>query len=191
MDEPPEGEGPRDDTRQEDGPRETRSENGPSTMENRPGAVLRETGPLGVGGARPAAPKLEDTGRVRVLPPEPDPVAWRIILQTLHPGTTRIGLNIWQRLVIGRLDGPDDEDPPGLDMSPHRAAALGVSRRHAALIPGGEALFLVDLNSTNGTWVNGTYLPPGQRHPLKPGDRIELGLLRLIVRTVAPLARKK
>lgn len=191
MDEPPERDGPRDGTRQEDRPPAADRQNGPATPERRPGAVLREASAPGLSGARPSPVPLEDTGRVRMLPPEPEPVAWRIILQTLHPGTTRIGLNVWQQLVIGRLDGPDDADPPGLDMSPHRAAALGVSRRHATLIPGGEALFLVDLHSTNGTWVNGTYLPPGQRHPLKPGDRIELGLLRLIVRTVTKLSRKK
>lgn len=157
-----------------------------STHTHPPAAVLRE------GAKRPAQPppRRDETGRVRPVPGSSPPAAWRVILQTLHPGTSRIGLNVWSELVIGRLDDPSKPaEAPDLDMSPHRAEALGVSRRHAALIPGTRALFLVDLHSTNGTWVNGTYLPPGQQHPLKPGDRIELGLLRLAVRSLTILKR--
>jgi len=52
-------------------------------------------------------------------------------------------------------------------------------------VPAPEGLYLSDLGSTNGTWVNGQYLEPGVRYRLMPGDRVDLGLLRLIVRTVA------
>jgi pSer/pThr/pTyr-binding forkhead associated (FHA) protein len=66
---------------------------------------------------------------------------------------------------------------------------MGVSRQHAVLIPTMQGLFITDLESTNGTWVNGDYLMPGQRYRLEPGDIIELGLLEMTVRTVTPLRR--
>ncbi len=190
-DEPPDDREPGEDSgRSGDSPRDTKPLTPPAEgagPRRPPAAVLREAAGTGTGLTSP--PQLDETDRVRLVPHEEEPVAWRIILQTLHPGTARLGLNVWQTLVIGRLDGVGEGEAPDLDMSPHRAAALGVSRQHAALVPGASALFLVDLHSTNGTWVNGKYLPPGQRHPLQAGDRIELGLLRLVVRSVSPLKR--
>lgn len=151
-----------------------------------PAAVLQEA-PL----RRPPQPppsSLDETDRVRLVPRTPEPVAWRLILQTAEPHQSRIGLNVWQSLVIGRLD-PYAEDNPDLDLAPHQAAELGVSRQHAVLIPTANGLFLSDLESTNGTWVNGEYLGPGQRYRLKPGDKVELGLMEMVVKTVTPLRR--
>lgn len=52
----------------------------------------------------------------------------------------------------------------------------GVSRRHAKLLHGADgALSVLDLDSTNGTSVNGDALPPGLRRVLKSGDAITLG----------------
>jgi hypothetical protein len=47
-----------------------------------------------------------------------------------------------------------------------------VSREHAALVRRGETWWVVDLNSTNGTSVNGVQ---AAEQPVAPGDRIELG----------------
>jgi hypothetical protein len=151
-----------------------------------PAAVLSEAAPDWPASSPPAS--MEETNRVRAVPPAPEPRAWRVILQTLHPTQTRIGLNVWEELTIGR-GGEGGADAPGLDLSLHQADELGISRRHAALVPGHDALYLVDLDSTNGTWINRRYLAPHQRYPLKPGDRIELGLLHIAVRLVEPLKR--
>lgn len=51
-------------------------------------------------------------------------------------------------------------------------AADDVSRRHARVAPDGAGHLLVDLDSTNGTLVNGR---PVTRHRLAPGDRVQLG----------------
>ncbi|MDI3538303.1 MAG: hypothetical protein PWP12_219 [Bacillota bacterium] len=48
----------------------------------------------------------------------------------------------------------------------------GVSRVHLELTWKGEKLFLKDLGSLNGTWVNGR---PVSETELKPGDQITLG----------------
>ena len=47
------------------------------------------------------------------------------------------------------------------------------SSRHARVSRQGDVLVLEDLNSTNGTWLNGSPLDGPQ--PLHPGDRIRIG----------------
>jgi diguanylate cyclase (GGDEF)-like protein len=47
-----------------------------------------------------------------------------------------------------------------------------VSRRHARIAVDGEGHLLVDLASTNGTWVNGRRV---EVHRLRAGDRLRLG----------------
>jgi pSer/pThr/pTyr-binding forkhead associated (FHA) protein len=46
------------------------------------------------------------------------------------------------------------------------------SRRHAQVRPAGSGFLLVDLDSTNGTKVNGI---PVREHPLSDGDLISVG----------------
>lgn len=48
----------------------------------------------------------------------------------------------------------------------------GVSFRHALIEDRGDALVLIDLGSTNGTFVNGQR---AQETPLSPGDRLRFG----------------
>ena len=47
-----------------------------------------------------------------------------------------------------------------------------VSRRHARISADGDGHLLVDLDSTNGTWVNGAAV---RVHRLRAGDRVRLG----------------
>jgi pSer/pThr/pTyr-binding forkhead associated (FHA) protein len=56
-------------------------------------------------------------------------------------------------------------------------AAL-VSRLHCRITAGDEKLEVVDLESTNGTYVNGTRV---QRSDLKSGDRLRVGRVELVV----------
>jgi len=53
-----------------------------------------------------------------------------------------------------------------------------VSRRHCLLDVQERGLFLLDLDSSNGTYVNGLLLKEGY---LNPGDRLELGAYIFIV----------
>lgn len=50
-----------------------------------------------------------------------------------------------------------------------------VSRRHARISLEGGRLFVEDLESTNGTTVNGTPVRPDQRAPLADGDVLGFG----------------
>ena len=49
-----------------------------------------------------------------------------------------------------------------------------VSRTHAKMIRRGNKLYIVDLNATNGTYVNGERIPAGKEVPLEVGDRFRL-----------------
>ena len=51
-----------------------------------------------------------------------------------------------------------------------------VSRRHAKVDFRDESWWIQDLNSTNGTWVNGSRLDPDRPHPLKKVDTVALSL---------------
>lgn len=81
-------------------------------------------------------------------------------------------------IVIGRSDVARDIYPD-IDLAPHGGSAHGVSRQHARLIVTAEGLYLVDLNSTNFTFLNQRRLEAGQPYPLQNGDEIRLGLMVL------------
>lgn len=134
-------------------------------------------------------PASQDTERVRIVPRVPDPPTWRIIFYTTLEPPSIIGLDVRSALVVGRID-PLYDERPDLDLSPHLGLDYGVSRRHATLIPSVEGLYLSDLGSKNGTWINGMYAEPAQRYLLASGDKVEFGLLRLVVRSVTMLGRR-
>ncbi len=54
-------------------------------------------------------------------------------------------------------------------------ASKQVSRKHCEVHATADGLVIRDLNSANGTKVNGTRIPPQQDVPLKRGDRVEVG----------------
>ena len=53
----------------------------------------------------------------------------------------------------------------------------GVSRRHAIIRADGESVYLVDLGSTNGTYLNGQKVQPYKQNVLYSGDHIHFGRL--------------
>ena len=53
--------------------------------------------------------------------------------------------------------------------------AATVSRQHAMLFPDDGEMLLLDLESTNGTWLNGRLMPPDEPVRLANGDLIQLG----------------
>lgn len=81
-------------------------------------------------------------------------------------------------ILIGRED-PVSNIFPDIDLTPHGGDEGGVSRRHARIFAQGNQIFIEDLNSTNYTYVNQQKLTPGQPYPLKDGDEVRLGKVRL------------
>jgi len=57
---------------------------------------------------------------------------------------------------------------------------LKASRFHAEIHIAGEELEVIDLGSTNGTFINGKRLPPHQPQRLAPGDEIVFGKTKFV-----------
>lgn len=74
---------------------------------------------------------------------------------------------ITRRVRVGRAEGND------LIVADPR-----VSRQHAVIEQDGQGWVVIDLNSTNGTWVNGARV---QRSPLRAGDDLAFGGVRFSV----------
>jgi pSer/pThr/pTyr-binding forkhead associated (FHA) protein len=101
-------------------------------------------------------------------------VMW--ILQTLPDAATPLTLRVGDGAVrtVGRA-APADFLLPG---------AL-VSRLHCRLEATGAGLMVVDLDSTNGTYVNNRRV---ERSALKSGDRLKVGRVELTVDRVEATA---
>ena len=70
---------------------------------------------------------------------------------------------------------------PDIDLGPYQAYTHGVSRLHAVIRRGVDNVLLSDLESANGTFVNGQRLPADEEQPLAHGDVISLGGLKMQV----------
>ncbi len=88
-----------------------------------------------------------------------------------------------ERLIIGREDIASDIYPE-INLSPYNGQYLGVSRKHARVIMRDNRITVEDLNSANGTYVNGKHINAMTPTRLRDGDQIKLGNLSLQVHFV-------
>jgi len=80
------------------------------------------------------------------------------------PGAGSFFFLFKKRYVLGR----DEESPIGI-------YEKSVSKTHCQIFRSGEKYFLTDLNSTNGTFLNGERLRPNQHYEITPNSHIHLG----------------
>lgn len=122
-------------------------------------------------------------------PPEPAPVAPEPVAPTPAPAsktqlqqvTARLfhvqsdrDIELPQTLSVIHIGKPNDRIPPDVDVSGFPNSEI-VSRIHADIRVEGDAHYIEDVGSSNGTYINNLPLLPGNRHRLRPGDRISLG----------------
>lgn len=109
--------------------------------------------------------------------------------QTTQPIVVRVSITDSGRQVefplskeinIGRLDATTATFPD-IDLTTDGALEKGVSRRHARITRKGSELYLEDLGSVNGTFVNGKRLTPYLPHTLSTDDEIRLGKMMMRV----------
>jgi len=81
-------------------------------------------------------------------------------------------------VLIGRSD--PHVAPPDVDLGPYGGGQAGVSRNHARLLRRPEGWLLDDLQSTNGTFVNGVPVKPGQPVRVRHDDVILCGQFSLV-----------
>ena len=106
-------------------------------------------------------------------------IPWVIELRIM--GTPQVlQIKISEHLLLGR-DTDQDEAAPEIDLRPFNAHYLGVSRKHALLTARNSRVTIRDLDSSNGTFINGGRLEPGQEYRIRHGDHLTLGKLMMQV----------
>ncbi len=90
-----------------------------------------------------------------------------------------IEIRVENEFFIGRLTESTEEKV--VDLTPYNAFTLGVSRRHLMVRRVGDGYEVMDLDSTNGTWVNEQRLEPQHPFTLISGSHIRLGNMRIFV----------
>jgi pSer/pThr/pTyr-binding forkhead associated (FHA) protein len=100
------------------------------------------------------------------------------VLQFLPSGAC-VSLILERPTILGRDPYPDPYE--ALDLTDLNAYQHGVSRRHCRLERRGEHLVAVDLDSTNGTYLNGEALQPQREYVVSHGDKLILGTLHLTI----------
>lgn len=81
--------------------------------------------------------------------------------------------------VIGRK--VDEASEGLLDLSTLGGYHLGLSRRHVKIRRSENGYEVIDLGSSNGTWLNDERLTPKQPYPLANGSQLRLARMRLFV----------
>ncbi|MBD2293161.1 FHA domain-containing protein [Anabaena sphaerica FACHB-251] len=119
-----------------------------------------------------------------VPPPEPEPApapavaASRTQLQQVVARLFHVQSNqeieLPQNLSVIHIGKPNDRIPPDIDVAGFPNSEI-VSRIHSDIRVEGDAHYIEDVGSSNGTYINNLPLLPGNRHRLRPGDRISLG----------------
>ena len=91
-----------------------------------------------------------------------------------------------REFVLGRAS--DANSGPLVDLTDFDGSGQGVSRRHAMVRALDKKYILVDLNSSNGTWLNGQRLVPTKPYDVHNGAVIQLGRMKLLVSYTRPKA---
>lgn len=99
-----------------------------------------------------------------------------------------IDVSTFPEIVLGRAGDLSHEHT--IDLTEFDAFTLGVSRRHALIRVSDGKYTLTDINSSNGTWLNGNRLLPNKPHDLPSKSVIQLGRLKLVVIYSSPPALK-
>ena len=106
---------------------------------------------------------------------------WRIRLELAYDTSRSINLDVNGEIVLGR-NGEGEDFVALFDEAD--ADHLGVSRRHAMIRPTETKLYIVDLNSTNGTWLNGHSIGLNTPYSLSNGDLVTVGRLDMVAKII-------
>jgi len=86
----------------------------------------------------------------------------------------RLLLPLQKKIQIGRTDEEGDFYPE-LDLTDYGGGQKGVSRHHAVIEASTDGIVLIDLDSTNGTYLNSFRLSGKRPYLIKDGDEIRFG----------------
>jgi pSer/pThr/pTyr-binding forkhead associated (FHA) protein len=101
-------------------------------------------------------------------------------LRLTLPSGTVLDVSTEREISIGRKTRPSDPVVT-VDLHQHEGFQHGVSRFHAMIVAVKGVLNLRDLNSVNGTLLNGHKLSPITSYKIQNGDIITFGTLEIKV----------
>jgi len=99
---------------------------------------------------------------------------------TFEIGLEQLLLPLADSLIVGRAT-PLEGDQPDVDLEPYLAHQHGISRLHLKITRSHDLIYVTDLQSLNGTRLNGYRLVPYQKRILRTGDELIIGRLRVSV----------
>ena len=99
----------------------------------------------------------------------------RLTLQILPNHTRTLKFPHNARILVGRADDAETANDLMLELSNYGGEGSGVSRTHAAIHDQDGMVYITDLQSTNGTRINGLLLNANQPYRLREGDVFRLG----------------
>jgi pSer/pThr/pTyr-binding forkhead associated (FHA) protein len=97
----------------------------------------------------------------------------------INEAITPLYLQLDRELIIGRNTEKTSET--FLDLFGVDAFNLGLSRRHAIIRRAESGFEVIDLASTNGSWLNGERLIPNKPYPLASGSQLRFARMQLHV----------
>ena len=83
--------------------------------------------------------------------------------------------------ILGRVSAENKTPETLVDLTEFGALELGISRVHAMIRRAQDGYQIIDLESSNGTWLENQRLVPKQSYALGSGDRIRTGRLNMLV----------
>jgi hypothetical protein len=100
-------------------------------------------------------------------------------------------LHLKKEIIIGRKT--EETSETFLDLSELDGFNMGLSRRHAMIRRAKLGYEVIDLASTNGSWMNDERLVPNEPYQLKNGAQLRIGRLRLLIvyHSVVEASRKE
>jgi pSer/pThr/pTyr-binding forkhead associated (FHA) protein/ribosomal protein L40E len=127
-------------------------------------------------GTTPPTPSIPLSKEASSPAPAPAPQATQLQVEkaSLLHVQTQTQIELPQNFAVIHVGKPGGAVPPDIDVSGFPDSSI-VSRIHADIRVEGGIYYLEDVGSANGTYVNHTPLPVGNRHKLRAGDRIALG----------------
>ncbi|NJL95085.1 MAG: FHA domain-containing protein [Anaerolineae bacterium] len=109
----------------------------------------------------------------RLLREEREP---RTVLMVFANNPRTLQFTLEESLTLGRRSEAGDQ--PDIDLAPFGAYPAGISRVHVRLLRQGSQVYVEDLGSRNGTFVEDLRLSPGEILPVMDGQAVRLGGLQ-------------
>lgn len=133
--------------------------------------------PMNESAAQAVNPTIPATDRADRPPSQPPVATMRPKLVVLRGMRIDTEYPIYEgRNTIGRFaDKPVDIDL----VSQESTEQIWCSRQHAIITFDKGSVLIEDLNSLNGTWVNGARIYAGQPRQLRPGDVVQIGTVQM------------